>query len=227
MFNLAKYCIFAVLICFVMFWKNRIKEKRLEKLRDAAWDIVFKDKDELKDWAKSLDSTFSYDPFVSYLIDYYCAAFRFKNMGEDELINIGTVLSDKKEETRLKIYEYWKRGNENAKSLDDFAKNGMPLFVTMSSISDPSSNKVYALCYEFKKHDNDKYEAYVFTHNDKFGKTMHLCKYSYAFDKMTEEEFEKYYIVGRLERYGSCDEEDAIEYDNYLRRLFHGQREVI
>ena len=40
---------------------------------------------------------------------------------------------------------------------------------------------------------------------------------------MTIEEFEKNFIKERIKLQGFSKEEDIVEYDNYLRRLFNNQ----
>lgn len=202
------------------------KKKRLKELRYAAYEIEANHQKELSDFARSLDSTLAYDVEVELIIRSYRGGIYYFSLSEEELKELPSMLNEKKEEARLKIYEYYKKGVENVKSLEEFLKNGMPLFITLTSISNPDEKK-YAMCYEYKKDDDGTYKAYLFTTGNRYGEMYYLTKYSYSIKKMTEEEFENHYVIGRLSAHGFDKEEDAIEYDNYLRRLFHGQREII
>lgn len=124
-----------------------------------------------------------------------------------------------------RLAEYGKRVNDNKDKLNNLYEKGMPLFLKFTNLY--RNTVMYAMCYEFKRYENGKYKAYVFTDTDEAGKVNEFGYWDYAVEPMTEEEFEQYYIVGRLATRSFWDEEEAIEYDNYLRRLFHGQREVI
>ena len=83
------------------------------------------------------------------------------------------------------------------------------------------------MCYEIKKYEDNEFRAYLFTDSKEEGYLDTFTYFDYKIEPMTEEEFEQYYIMGRLRVCKFWDEEAAIEYDNYLRRLFHGQREII
>ena len=135
--------------------------------------------------------------------------------------NLPSLYKDLKEN----LLAYWDKVKDNKDKLDEFFKKGSPLFIKMTSMR---NNRVkYALCYELKKYENNKYKAYVFTDDYADGQTVEFTYLDYALEQMTEEEFEQYYIMGRLKLMTFRYENDAIEYDNELRRLFHGQREII
>ena len=133
------------------------------------------------------------------------------------------------EEGKESITSYWERAKGNKDKLNELFEKGVPLFITLTSLT--SGHKRYAMCYEFKRYESGKYykgvhyQAYWFTGADKEGVSDFFNYLDYEVNPMTEEEFEQYYIMQRMNLMKFTDEKDAIEYDNYLRRLFHGQRE--
>ena len=124
-----------------------------------------------------------------------------------------------------KITEYWAKVQKNERELEKWYKDGVPLFITLTYLV--NGLKLYAMCYEFKKNKNGGFDAYVFFSNNPQGKIFSFDKFDYKIDRMTETEFENEYIMGRMSNTSFESENDAVEYDNSIRRLFHGQRDVI
>lgn len=122
--------------------------------------------------------------------------------------------------------EYFKRVDGNKEKLNAF-ENNTPLFFTLTDITYENGGKLYCMCYEFKKAGDGVFNAYIFDGEERDGHIMEISYLDWSLEKMTEKEFEEHYIMDRLKRKEFCRENDAIEYDNELRRLFHGQRDAI
>lgn len=156
----------------------------------------------------------------------------------------------KKEIVSRKILEYVDICDENREGLEEKMKDGMPLFIVVEPLKKggfelneknlrPSrgtlyfknplrfAKKWYCFCYEFKKTDNRwVYLANVVdTETAKAYNTKIDLRYA-SVRAMTEEEFENEYIIRRVGLMDNMTEPEIVNYDNEVRRLFHGQREV-
>jgi len=121
--------------------------------------------------------------------------------------------------------KFWKKCGENKEKLDALVDK-CPLFIKMYPL-DGDCPPEYKMCYEFKKRSEGNYELYVFGTGRQDGTVLSIDCTRYAVEQMTEDEFENHYIMGRMKVSNFTDEQEAIDYDNKLRRLFHGQREII
>ena len=112
----------------------------------------------------------------------------------------------------------------SAVAFEEFVQNPSMFFV-LENIFD--GNKLYCFCYEFQavNKDGKRMARALITDNE----TEHcwIKEIKPEEDKirsMTIEEFEENFIKERTEIQGFSKEEDIVEYDNYLRRLFHNQK---
>lgn len=121
--------------------------------------------------------------------------------------------------------KFWKKCCENKEKLNALVDN-CPLFIKISQL-DGTCPPEYKMCYEFKNPSNGVYYLYTFGTKNQCGGTIRIDYTRDSVEKMTEEEFENHYIIGRMKCSNFTDEQEAIDYDNKIRRLFHGQREII
>ena len=112
----------------------------------------------------------------------------------------------------------------SAVAFEEFVQKPSMFFV-LENIFD--GNKLYCFCYEFQavNKDGKRMARSLITDNE----TEHcwIKEIKPEEDKirsMTIEEFEENFIKERTEIQGFSKEEDIVEYDNYLRRLFHNQK---
>ena len=145
-----------------------------------------------------------------------------KDLTNDELRNKYNEILDLDKKMNAEVDEYWKRATENKEKLEKMFSDGVPLFITITSMH-RKDYKWYALCYEFKKEKDGNYKAYVFTNERESGYVEEISYLDCSIEKMTEEEFENHYIIDRCELFHASDETEGIEYDNRLRRMFNGQ----
>lgn len=115
------------------------------------------------------------------------------------------------------------KAKENIEDLKKFLEKPSMFFVIEDIFV---STELFCFCYEFQViDDNGKKKAKaLITDNE----TKHCWIKEIDFEtetirKMTFEEFEKNFIKERIELQGFSKEEDIVEYDNYLRRLFNNQ----
>lgn len=108
-------------------------------------------------------------------------------------------------------------------AFDEFVQKPSMFFV-LENIFD--GKKLYCFCYEFQavNKDGKRMARALITDNE----TEHcwIKEIKPEEDKiqsMTLEEFEGNFLKERIEIQGFSKEEDIIEYDNYLRRLFNNQ----
>ena len=111
----------------------------------------------------------------------------------------------------------------SAAAFEEFVRKPSMFFV-LENIFD--GNKLYCFCYEFQavNKDGKRMARALITDNE----TEHcwIKEIKPEEDKirsMTFEEFEGNFLKERIELQGFSKEEDIIEYDNYLRRLFNNQ----
>lgn len=138
----------------------------------------------------------------------------YRNAIEKRKGELTSKVSLIKEQTK----DFWTEANKNKESLNVMDGNA-PLFFTLTSLED-KNHKIFCMCYEFKKVEDGLFTAYVFTNGAETGRTMEISYLEYSISPMTEEEFEKYYIMGRMNVSTYFREDDAIEYDNSVRKLF-------
>ena len=145
-----------------------------------------------------------------------------KDLTNDELRNKYNEILDLDKKMNAEVDEYWKRATENKEKLEKMFSDGVPLFITITSMH-RKDYKWYALCYEFKKEKDGNYKAYVFTNERESGYVEEISYLDCSIEKMTEEEVENHYIIDRCALLRVSDETEGIEYDNRLRRMFNGQ----
>lgn len=109
-------------------------------------------------------------------------------------------------------------------AFDEFVQKPSMFFV-LEDIFD--GKKLYCFCYEFQvvNKDGKRVARALITDNE----TEHcwikeIKAEEYKIRSMTIEEFEENFIKERIVIQGFSKEEDIVEYDNYLRRLFHNQK---
>lgn len=212
-----------------MFWKKKIEDNKKIELIKEINEAVSTYRSQLFDFARETNedlpaSLYVWDIFR--LLDWkQVDSFRYESYTLSELTNMRKELDGFFENVKVMITSYWLKAEKNKEELSKIFEKGVPLFIKLTSIG--SGKVTYAMCYEFKRYDDDKYQAYVFTDNDLNGKIIDFSYLDYGVEQMTEVEFEQYYVMDRLRLMSFKHENDAIEYDNELRRLFHGQREII
>ena len=109
-------------------------------------------------------------------------------------------------------------------AFEEFAQKPSMFFV-LEDIFD--GKKLYCFCYEFQvvNKDGKRIAMALITDNETERCWIKEIKAEeYKIRSMTIEEFEKNFIKERIELQGFSKEEDIIEYDNYLRRLFNNQQ---
>ena len=210
-------------------FKKRKEQKRKHKISNEIRERIIKARSELIDFTRELDKTLVNCTYVDELLDRMWSYDVRPSLAEaitiDRLIERKNEINEVRDECKERIAKYWIEAGKNKENLQKFYDNGVPLFVKFTNLGDGFIT--YAMCYEMKQYEDGYYSAYIFGSNEKNGHILNFNHYDYSVEQMTEEEFEKDYIMGRLAYSDFDNEKDAVEYDNYLRRLFHGQREII
>ena len=109
-------------------------------------------------------------------------------------------------------------------AFEEFAQKPSMFFV-LEDIFD--GKKLYCFCYEFQavNKDGKRVARALITDNEtKHCWIKEIKAEEYKIRSMTGEEFEKNFIKERTELQEFSKEEDIVEYDNYLRRLFNNQQ---
>ena len=132
---------------------------------------------------------------------------------------------------------YTEQCHKNKEELHRLYESGVPLFIVVepmsiggvtSSLLNPSGKNSYCFCYEFK--DTEVDGIYLANLMESRYATSFNRKIDYrevTVRPMTEFEFEHQYIMNRLNCVTFKSEEELVEFDNSIRRLFHGQRNII
>ena len=108
-------------------------------------------------------------------------------------------------------------------AFEEFAQKPSMFFV-LEDIFD--GKKLYCFCYEFQavNKDGKRVARALITDNEtKHCWIKEIKAEEYKIRSMTIEEFEENFIKERIEFQRFSKEEDIVEYDNYLRRLFNNQ----
>lgn len=215
-----------------MLWKNRKENKKKLELVKSLNDKVESTIEDIKSFALAVDEDLADSGFVWNLereaqnfsiYERYFSDYSFDRINEKM-----HGLNEFQSTFRARITEYWNKVIKNKENLSNMYKEGAPLFITLSPLWG-GRKKRYAMCYEFKKNVEHEglYSAYIFAQDTEEGMVFDIDPRDFSISKMTEEEFEDNYIMGRMEVTKFYFEDEAIEYDNSIRRLFHGQRDVI
>ena len=206
------------------------KKRKLQKLTDMANKIneaVSDATDEIVAYAKEINPDIANSEIVWHMV----RVLSWEKV--EDPIRLSTTIdfdermrsiSETKDDFKKELDAYGQKVNENKDKLNNLYKKGMPLFLKFTSLY--RNTVMYAMCYEIKQYEDGSYKAYIFSDSQDEGKVIEFWYWDYSIEPMTEEEFEQYYIIGRMGAESFYCEESAIEYDNYLRRLFHGQREI-
>ena len=112
----------------------------------------------------------------------------------------------------------------SAVAFEEFVQNPSMFFV-LENIFD--GNKLYCFCYEFQAVNKDGKRTARALITDNETERCWIKEIKAEEEKirsMTFEEFEENFIKERIAIQGFSKEEDIVEYDNYLRRLFHNQK---
>ena len=168
-----------------------------------------------------------YEPMSRYDADSIMRSRKFKNMKD-----VAAYIDDKIKRRHDLIEELKKDASEkyavslkNKEALNSW-EGRAPLFFTLTDLYREDRLKTYCMCYEFKKIGDGRFEAFVFTDGTTEGYVYPINYYEEKLERMTEDEFERYYIMGRMKCTNYSSEIEAIEYNNSIRRLFHGQTEI-
>lgn len=108
-------------------------------------------------------------------------------------------------------------------AFEEFAQKPSMFFV-LEDIFD--GKKLYCFCYEFQavNKDGKRVARALITDNEtEHCRIKEIKAEEYKIRSMTIEEFEENFIKERIEFQRFSKEEDIVEYDNYLRRLFNNQ----
>ena len=121
------------------------------------------------------------------------------------------------------IDDYVDRCMKNKDALNAFYKKGeLPLFIVLTSLFNGENR--YCMAYEFFDTETDgAYRANVFDSKGRCAVDKDIDYRFFEVRPMTKYEFEHIYLMDRLQTQGFTCEKDAIEFDNYLRRLFNAQ----
>ena len=109
-------------------------------------------------------------------------------------------------------------------AFDEFVRKPSMFFV-LENIFD--GNKLYCFCYEFQAVNKDGKRTARALITDNETERCWIKEIKAEEEKirsMTFEEFEENFLKERIEIQGFSKEEEIIEYDNYLRRLFNNQQ---
>lgn len=183
-------------------------------------------------------------PNYEYSNSYMFAIHFMENV--KPYIPYGTLLSGYKENKLKSIVEEIKKGaskvdkivNEEIEKLtkaieetkvsvaafDEFVRKPSMFFV-LENIFD--GNKLYCFCYEFQtvNKDGKRMARALITDNETERCWIKEIKAEEEkIRSMTFEEFEENFLKERIKIQGFSKEEEIIEYDNYLRRLFNNQQ---
>ena len=207
---------------------RRKKEKLIERFNDLVSDI----KEEFRMYCeelspKMLDTGFyhisAFEIACKEVFSLrYCAAVNSVKELAGELHGRLETLMALRDEKKKEAAEYWEMAKKNKDALNSF-DGKTPLFFTLRLLNDNTKCN-FIMCYEFKKIEDGVFQAYVFDTQAKSGHIMIVPYYEYVLEEMTEDEFENKYIIGRMALSSFDNENEAIEYDNSIRRLFNGQR---
>lgn len=208
-------------------FRKRKEQKEREHLISLIEDAILECRKKVMQHAVDVSEELSQGRFV------WDKVWRIENMAfswhdrkyltNDELRDKYNEILELDKKTNAEVDAYWERATENKEKMEKMFSDGVPLFITITSMHN-KDYKLYSLCYEFKKVKDGDYKAYVFTNERESGYVEEISYLDYSIEKMTEEEFENHYIIGRCELFHASDETEGIEYDNRLRRLFNGQR---
>ncbi len=132
---------------------------------------------------------------------------------------------------------YTKQCLKNKEELHRLYESGVPLFIVIEpmsigdftpSVLNHSEKNSYCFCYEFKDTENDGvYLANLMGSRCTTSLNKKIDYREVTVRPMTEFEFEHQYIMNRLNCVTFKSEEELVEFDNSIRRLFHGQRNII
>lgn len=211
--------------------KHRENKQKAQLIKELNKDIE-NSQNNLLIYAKALSEDLAKSGFM-FDVNWHFNSLRIREDSElelrwhtiEELVKTKELVADLYDEYKDRIDAFWEKAKANKEELNSIFEKGLPLFITLTSLR--SDAKTYAMCYEIKKYNNGEFEAYWFTGGRKEGHLDTFTYLDYKIEPMTEEEFEQYYIMQRMGATNFDSESKAIEYDNELRRLFHGQREII
>lgn len=209
-----------------MFWEKKKEEKQKEKLVKVLNNAVDDAIAALNEYALSINKKLPSCTYFEWLIMSLegLKIQRYGSYSIEEIDKRYDKLYSMTFDYKEKINAYWEKVLANITEMEIQCETGLPLFITMESLINPE-HKIYAMCYEFKIDDTweDMYKAYVFTNKCAEGYTSYISPFDYKISKMTETEFENHYIIDRCNLHKATDENEGIEYNNSLRRLFNGQ----
>ena len=115
------------------------------------------------------------------------------------------------------------KAKENIENLEKFLEKPSMFFV-IEDIFD--STELFCFCYEFQVIDDNgkkKAKALITDNETKYCWIKEINFETETIREMTMKEFENNFIKERIELQEFTKEEDIVEYDNYLRRLFNNQ----
>lgn len=206
--------------------------KEIDAMKDALRDILG---DEL--W-----TPFTQDVLYSNMDKYYMTypeAYIGKTMDDvkNDDAKKSVEANSAKERLILEFEKYRDNCEKNKVALKEFYENEPPLFIVIKPISigkympkwrQYNPNDKYCFCYEFKDTEDDGiYVANIFPSRCNYAYNTSIDYRECSVRQMTEYEFEHEYIINRINGKHFDDEAKLVEFDNNIRRLFHGQRNII
>ena len=142
----------------------------------------------------------------------------------NNLIQKWTLAKNKAIELSQWLDNYTIRCKKNKEALKAvFDGPEIPLFIVLTSLIE--SNRVH-YCFAYEIFDTEKdgvYDAHIFDCKRCADYRTDIDYRLYEVRPLSKDEFERIYLMNRLEHKTFETEEGLIEYDNYLRRLFNGQ----
>jgi hypothetical protein len=127
------------------------------------------------------------------------------------------------EKSKAKIDKDVERAEALKETTKEFLENPKMFFVSNEYFSEEED---YYFAYEFHINEvngEQRVKALVTDNEAKHCWIAYIDINKQYIRPMTMEEFEKYFLPERIELQEFTKEEDIIEYDNYLRRLFNNQ----
>ena len=143
---------------------------------------------------------------------------------EDVLNKLRCIVNDMDEyveKSKVKIDNDIERAEALKETTKEFLENPKMFFVSNEYFNE---EEVYYFAYEFHVNEvngEQRVKALVTDNETKHCWITYIDINKQYIRPMTMEEFEKYFLPERIELQDFTKEEDIIEYDNYLRRLFN------
>lgn len=107
---------------------------------------------------------------------------------------------------------------DNIKNGREFVKDPSLFFVTYDAWEHPEYYFAYEMCVS---DDGKKIIAIVTDTNKDYAYKKEFGLKDYSFQSMNKDEFERHFLIERLNRMCGLTEKEVVDYSNYLRNLFN------